>query len=111
MKLEILNRNENPMLKRIEVEARITFESGTPKKDDVKKIVAQAIKCDEKLTAIKHVYSDFGKKEAKIKAYCYQDEASFKLLEGVEEKEAPKEGEAAQPAETPKEEKKVEAKT
>ncbi|MEM3127062.1 MAG: hypothetical protein QW331_03265 [Candidatus Woesearchaeota archaeon] len=97
MKLEIIKKYENPMLKRFEVEGRLIFDNSTPKKEEVKKAVAQTIKCDENLTAVKHIYSEFGKKEAIIKAYCYQDESTFKLLE------VKKENKTAQPAAEKKE--------
>ncbi len=93
MKLEIKNKKDNTLLKRSEVVGIVKFDQTTPNNDEIKKAIAQAIKCDEKLVAIKHIYTGFGKREASVEAYCYQDEAALKLLENIKEKK-----EAAQPA-------------
>ena len=86
MKLEIKNKNENVLLKRTEIKAKVTFEQVTPKNDDIKKAIAKEAKCDEALTSVRHIYTDFGKREATVEAYCYQDEATMKLLENIKEK-------------------------
>ena len=75
------HQNVNELLGRTEVQAHITFETLTPKNAEVQQLVAQLFKSDEKNVVIKHIYSDFGAREADVIAHIYYDEAAKKVYE------------------------------
>jgi ribosomal protein S24E len=43
--------------------------------------LAHKLKADEKLIAIRHIYTNFGAKSAKVVAYLYHDEAKKAFFE------------------------------
>ncbi|MCK4589975.1 MAG: hypothetical protein KAT77_06025 [Nanoarchaeota archaeon] len=109
MDLKILEKKDNPLLHRLEIEAELTADGPTPSNKDVAKEISKQTKADEKLIVIKHIYSRFGTNQADVLAYVYNNEDSMKEIEIIPEKkeEKPKE---KKPAEAPAaEEKKEEA--
>ncbi len=98
MKLEIIKERETPLLSRTRVTLKAEYEGATPSRLELKKLVANKIKSDEKLVVLKHIYTRFGKNSAKIIAHIYQNEKDMKKLEHSKliEKHSPKkkEGEA-----------------
>lgn len=109
MQLKIIEKKDNSLLHRIEVEAELTAEGPTPSNKDVAKEIAKQAKGDEKLTIVKHIYSRFGTNVSDVLAYVYTDEAKMKEIEIIKEvkEEKKPEAPAEKPAaEAPKEEKK-----
>jgi len=76
MNITSTNQKQNTLLGRNEVEAHLTFETVTPTNAEVRQLVAQLMKSDEKNVVIKHIYSDFGAREADVFAYVYNDETA-----------------------------------
>jgi len=111
MKLEIIEKKEVPLLSRTRVQLVAEFEKATPKRDDIRKEVAKKAGADEKLTIVRHIYSQFGKRKAKVIAHIYKNEKDMKMIEDPQmlkkhTKEEPKKEEAAEAK--PAEEKKAE---
>lgn len=100
MDLRILNKKDNPLLHRIEIEAELTADGPTPSNKDVAKELAKQTKAAEKLIIIKHIYSRFGTNQSDVLAYIYNDEERMKEIELLKEVKEEKKQEA------PKEEKK-----
>ena len=110
MDLKIVQKKDNPLLSRTEIEAEINFfKEPTPKKEDIKKKLASMEKANENVVIIKHIYSSFATGKADVLAYIYKSEDELKKIEPEkkEKKEAKPAGEDA-PTETPKEEQKKE---
>ncbi|MBU0627559.1 MAG: hypothetical protein KKC75_00070 [Nanoarchaeota archaeon] len=96
MDLKIINKKDNPLLSRIEVNAEVNFvNSPTPKKEDVKKKIASVEKADEKLVVIKKVVNTYGIGKIQVLAYIYSSEEELKNIE-------PKKKDKGAKAEAPK---------
>ena len=87
--LNVTNKKDEPLLGRTLVNATLEFEKSTPTYAEVTQKLAHALKKDEKLLAVRHVYTDFGHKKANVVAYVYNDEAKKQFVEPkVKEKKA-----------------------
>jgi len=71
----------NELLGRNEIEATIIFEQITPKNAEVQQLVAQLFKAEDKAVVIKHIYTDFGTRQAKVVAHVYTSEAAKTAIE------------------------------
>lgn len=106
MKLEIVEKKENPPLRRTEVKFRVSHPgASTPKRTDVRNQLASALQSKPELVVIEKMASLHGKSETSGIARVYQTEEEMRALEpqylfrrGVA-KEKPEE----KPAEKPKE--------
>jgi small subunit ribosomal protein S24e len=114
MKFEIVEKKENPLLKRIELRFKVTHEkSSTPTRAEVKTQIALAINVPEELVVIEKFASLHGKQEASGIARVYESkeiletfELKYLLKRGLpkeEEKKAEKPAEAKAPVEEKKE--------
>jgi small subunit ribosomal protein S24e len=81
MNITPTTQKDNALLGRNELSAHITFDTVTPKNADVQQLVAQLLKSDEKLVVIKHIHTNFGRREAEVFAYVYNDENAKQLYE------------------------------
>ena len=115
MQLTIDTQKDNPLLERIYVTGKISFEGSTPSNNEVIAEVVKKIGSKEELLVIKNIYTQFSRKEAKFSAVVYnstearakvermtkhirkQQEASVKKAE--EEKKAAEEQPAEENAE------------
>jgi ribosomal protein S24E len=108
MELNIIDKKEQPMLSRIEITGKLTFEGATPSAADVKKKLSSELKVDEGLIAVKNILTHFGSGNADLVAYAYLNKED---MEKIEPKSKKKEKPGAKPAgEAPKEAPKEEAK-
>lgn len=74
------------------LKATLEFEKSTPSYKEVTASLASDLKADEKLIAIRHIYTSFGNKKAEVTAYVYNDEAKKRLIEPkLKEKKAKEE--------------------
>ena len=69
------------LLPRKEVTVDIAFEQATPNRKQIKQMVADKLKVKADLLIIRHIYTTYGGKEAKIVAYLYENEEAMKNLE------------------------------
>jgi len=81
MKIEVKDKREVPLLSRMRVSANITFDNETPSRDKIRKELAKILNLDENLTIIKHIYTRFGRKEAKVIANVYKTVEDAKRTE------------------------------
>jgi len=81
MQLSIVERKEEPLLSRVMVKANMDFEKSTPSYTETASLLASSLKADEKLIAIRHIYTYFGSKKARIIAYLYADEGKKQAVE------------------------------
>ena len=81
MNLTIKNKHTEPLLSRTKVDAAIVFDKATPTNKEITAAIASSMKADEKLVVVRHVYTSFGHKEAKVEAYVYDDEAKKTFVE------------------------------
>lgn len=92
MQLNVTNVKEEPLLSRAMIEATLDFENATPSYKEVMQLIAAHLKKDEKLIVIRHIYTLFGNKKAKVVAYAYNDEGNKQRIEPkVKEKKAKEE--------------------
>ncbi|MDO8643178.1 MAG: hypothetical protein Q7R76_06405 [Candidatus Woesearchaeota archaeon] len=82
MDVTILKERETPLLARKRVTLEATYDAATPSRVDLTKAVAKKVGADEKLVSVRHIYTRFGKRKARIIAHIYADEKDLKLLEG-----------------------------
>lgn len=94
MQLNITQKKEEPLLSRTMLKATVEFDKSTPSYPEVASLLAANLKADEKLVAIRHVYTSFGTKKADVTAYVYKDEARKQLIEP--KKKEKKEAKAAE---------------
>ena len=81
MQINITDKKEEPLLSRTMVSAALEFEKSTPSYAEVTTVLASALKSDEKLIAIRHIYNSFGSRKAQVIAYLYADEAKKQFAE------------------------------
>ena len=111
MDLKIINKKQDPLLSRTKVEAEIVFEKATPSREEIKSKLAKDLGKDEKLIAVKGIYTDYGLKKARNVSYVYENEESLKRIEPqIKEKAGGKKKEAKEDAKEGEVEKKQETK-
>ena len=95
MQINVTNKKEEPLLSRTMVKATLEFEKATPSYQEVSAFLATHLKTDEKLIAIRHIYTLFGSKKAEVIAYAYSDENKKQFAEPkIKEKKEKKAKEA-----------------
>ncbi len=77
-----INKDEHkPLLHRREIAARIDFEGATPKRELVRKEMANKLKVKEELLLINRIYNANGESVAKVIVHVYDDENALKGAE------------------------------
>jgi ribosomal protein S24E len=131
MEFKVIEKKENALLERTEVNAEISFSAATPSTKEMRDTIVQKLGCNPDLMVISQAEPRFGQKAMSIKAHIYKAPEQLKRVEeahvlksnGVGQEapkeeakeeapkeEAPKEAPKEEaPKEAPKEEKKEEA--
>ena len=78
MELKIINKNKEPLLARIKVEAEVIFEKATPSREEIKNKLATDLSKDKKLIVVKAIYTIRGLKKATNLSYVYENEEALK---------------------------------
>ncbi len=81
LQINIIEKKDEPLLSRTMVKAGIDFEKATPSYTETAPLLASSLKADEKLIAIRHIYTHFGERKAQIIAYLYADEGKKQAVE------------------------------
>jgi len=81
MEIEIIEDNENKLLRRREIRFRVKFEGPTPKREDVKKKLCAILGVSERLTVVQSLEGIFGKSECVGFAKIYENEEDLKRTE------------------------------
>ncbi|MBS3128245.1 hypothetical protein J4410_03810 [Candidatus Woesearchaeota archaeon] len=99
MTLTITNKYKNNLLARTRVEAESDFgEKATPSNVEIAKEIAHELKSKESLVKVRHIYTQYRKNKAKIKAYVYDNEDAVKKIEIIPRKQRRAEQKAAEEA-------------
>ena len=78
--MEISQEKENPLLNRKEFVFEYMASSKTPTREEVKKLVVEHLKLDEKLTIIESITPSFCDRKVCVKAYVYEDLETLKKI-------------------------------
>ena len=90
--MKIIYDKEMPLLNRRRVSLEIEhLTSATPKKEDLRKKVADLLKENEELVFIRHAYTKFGEGISKIIAHIYKDKKNLEFFEKKKVKRKKKE--------------------
>lgn len=79
--MNITSKKENLLLERLEVEGTIEFEGATPSNAQVTEEVAKQLHQDPATVAVKHIYTQFGQRQAKFTACAYSTPEARKKIE------------------------------
>ncbi len=90
MKIDIIQKRENSLLKRTEYRAKVTFQGATPSNGDLKKHFAKTASAAEDVTVIRKISTEFGASKAVVDALVYSDATSLKNYEAPEKKKEAK---------------------
>lgn len=114
MKIDVLEKRENPILKRTDLLLKVDHDKQpTPKKDELAKVIADMFKSVPEKVEIIYIFSDVGITKAKVKARVWEEKPPEKKrkekVEKPKEEKPPEKKEEAK-VEEKKEEKPVEKK-
>lgn len=121
MDFKLVERKENALLERTEVEAEISFDSATPSLPQMRDMIVQKLGCSPDLTVIRKCSPRFGEKKMSVDVHIYKTPERMKQVEegyilkrnklGGEEKAAGgKAGEASKEEKAPAQAEKAEKK-
>jgi small subunit ribosomal protein S24e len=78
--MNIVNKKENKLLHRVEIEAHLEEKAPAQSRQDIKKEIAKKLKVEENLVIVETIKPVYGKKSAVISAYVYEDEKAMKAV-------------------------------
>ena len=117
MSVDIKSKTDNKLLSRKEIEAEVTFDGPTPKREELRQAISAKIGANPDLTVLREVKNTYGRKAVSVVAHAYSSKETLVQTEpeyirrrdgvGIEKKEEKPKEEAK---EAPKEEKKPEKK-
>ena len=81
MKIEIVQDRDNPLLNRKELDIIITYESGTPKRDEVREELSKMLGAEKERIIIEKMESIFGLNKAKAHVHVYETAEHAKRYE------------------------------
>ena len=81
LELKIIDVKDEPLLSRKLIKASINFEKSTPSYAEVTSSLSSNLKSEEKLIAIRHIYTHFGARNADVISYLYADEDKKNFME------------------------------
>ena len=81
MNLEIIEDRKNPLLGRREIEVIIIYESGTPKREEVREEIAKRYNVEKERVIIEKMESLFGAKKARVHIHIYDSAEYAKMYE------------------------------
>ena len=98
MDIEIVSRNDNKLLDRLEVKAVIGFSAQTPNRKDIRAGIGGKIAANPENLVLREVMNEFGSKRVKVLAHVYKDAETLKkgepnyvlVRDGLAEKKAKK---------------------
>ena len=81
MKLKLIQEKDSKLFNRKEVVYEGSFEGKTPKKEEVKKAIAETAKAKEEVIILERIKQKFGTTAAEIHAKIYANEEALKKTE------------------------------
>ncbi len=85
-----MKEEELKLLNRKEISVDIDFSGITPKKDEIKKRLANSLKVDEELVVVKKIVQRYGGNKIKVFARVYKDKNSLDKIETIKKKKKEK---------------------
>ena len=79
MEIEIMESNENPLLKRKEIKFRVSFDGATPDRKNVKEKLCTHLKAKPELTIVDEMSQGYGSTEVLGYAKVYHDAEALKI--------------------------------
>ena len=73
MELTITEKKENVLVGSTDIRGTITFDAATPSNADVAANVTKQLHADPTLLVVKHIYTQFGQKNAKFHVIIYKN--------------------------------------
>jgi ribosomal protein S24E len=71
MSLEVIEDRMNPLLNRREIEVVVIYESGTPKREEVREWIAKRYDVERERVIVEKMESLFGVKKARARVHIY----------------------------------------
>lgn len=87
IEIDIKNKKYNPLLKRNEIEALVSFDGATPSEANLKAELAKTFGAPEELIVIKGIYTKYGQTKADLRANIYD---TLEMFQKIEPKPKPK---------------------
>lgn len=82
LNIEILNKRDNILLSRIEIEASISFaQHATPSISSVQQAISKQLEIDPGLIVVKEIKTSFGHPNAKVLVYQYLSKDELNRIE------------------------------
>ena len=81
MNVNVISSTENKLLDRKEIEAEVSFDGATPKRDELKAAVCQKIALNPDVTVLRKVENSFGTKSVRVTAYSYSTKEALVATE------------------------------
>lgn len=81
MNIEIKKERDTPLLSRKRVTLMAEYEAATPSRASLRAEIAKKLNSPENLVILRHIYTRFGSRKAKIIAHVYRNEEELKKLE------------------------------
>jgi small subunit ribosomal protein S24e len=81
MNLEVIDDRMNPLLNRREIEVVVIYESGTPKREEVREEIAKRYNVERERVIIEKMESLFGAKKARAHVHIYDSVEYVKKYE------------------------------
>jgi ribosomal protein S24E len=81
MDVEVLKKNNEPLMHRSYFEAKIVFEGKTPSRPELMKDLCHKLSSKENMTIIRKINTDYGSERALLNGYVYDDETVMNKLE------------------------------
>ncbi len=106
--IKIINQKNIPLLFRKIVTLSLSYVGATPKKESIKKEVADFLKTKQDLIVLKNIYPKFGEETAEVTVHVYNKIEDLKRVEEIKKKVKTAEKEKTKKTETTKPEKKTE---
>lgn len=81
MEIDILEKKDNPLLRRTEIIADISFEAATPSRQVMKEAISKKLNASPELIIIRNIYPFFGDKKAEVVVHIYNKKEDVEKIE------------------------------
>lgn len=81
MEVNVIEKQENKLLSRLEVKGSLKFQGPTPAYKDVQAELGKALKKDAELVVVRYIYTNFGSAGATFEAFAYDSKEALKSVE------------------------------
>ncbi len=81
MDVEVIKKNQEPLMRRHYFEAKIVFEGKTPSRPELMKDLSHKLSSKPEMTIVRKINTDYGSSRAVIKGYVYDDADVMRKIE------------------------------